>query len=299
MKIFSGLSNPKLARRIAKELGLKLGKMEISRFPNYECRVFIKERVVNDKAIIVQSFSYPPDEQVMELCLMVDALARMGVRRIIAVIPWLGYCIQDKVFRSGEPLSSKVIVKILQAFEISRLITLDLHNTTVGGFFDFPFTEISGLDVFEKHFSGKRKVFDMIVSPDVGGLKDATKFAQRFRLPLAVINKKRDLRTGKVSILGVNQEVEGRNVLIVDDFVSSGSTLIQTAEYLKKQSIKKVYACLSHHFYVKGVQERIEKSALDKLYVTDSIQVPKDRKYPKLKVISAAPNIARTIKKYL
>lgn len=298
MKVFSGSSNPKLARKIARELNVKLGKIELSRFANFECRVWIKEEVANDKAVIIQSFSYPPDEHLMEFCLITDALRRLGVKKIIAVIPWLGYCIQDKVFRPGEPLSAKVIAKILQSLKINRIITLDLHNETISGFFDLPFTHLSATELFIDYFSQKKTKIDSVVSPDVGALKKATKFAQALSLPLVVINKKRDLATGKVSILGVNDNVKGKSVLIVDDFISTGGTLIQTAQFLKRKGVKKIYACLTHHFYIKGVQEKIEKSSLDKLYVTDTIQPLKVVKYNKLKIISVANLIAEVIKKY-
>lgn len=298
MKVFSGSSNPGLAKKIAQELKIRLGKIELSRFANYECRVWIEDEVVNKKALVIQSFSYPPDEHLMEFCLICDALKRLGVKKIMAVIPWLGYCIQDKVFRPGEPLSSKVMVKILQSLKINRLITLDLHNETISGFFDIPFTHLSAVPVFINYFSKKKVKIDSIVSPDIGALKGATEFARALNLALIVVNKKRHLTTGKVSILGVSSRVKGKSVLIVDDFISGGGTLIQTAEYLKKRGVKKVYAALTHHFYIKGVQEKIEKSPLDKLYVSDTIQPPLKKKYKKLEIISVANLIAQSIKKY-
>lgn len=298
MKVFAGSSNPKLARKIAQALKVKLGQVELSRFPNHECRVWIKEPVTNNKVVVVQSFSSPPDEYLVQFCLMIDALKREGVKKIIAVIPWLGYCIQDKVFRPGEPLSSKVMVKILQSLKINRLITIDLHNETVSGFFDIPFTLLSADEIFLDYFSKKRRPFDTIVSPDVGGLKGATKFAELFKLPLVVVNKQRDLSSGKVKILSINEVVKGKRALIVDDFVSTGSTLVHVASFLKEKGVKKVSACLAHHFYVPGVQEKIEKSALDKLFVTDSIQPPERKKYKKLTIVSSANLIAQAIKKY-
>ena len=293
MKIYSGLSNPSLAKNIAGKLNIKMGKIELSRFANYEARVWIKDKA-NKTAVIVQSFSYPPDEQVMEFCLITDALKRLGVRKIIAVIPWLGYCIQDKVFRPGEPLSSKVIAKILHSFKISKIITLDLHNEIISGFFEMPFVHLEASQVFIDHFK-KSKDIDTIVSPDVGALKNANNYARELNLPLVVINKKRDLSTGKVSIISVSDKIKGRRVLIPDDFISTGGTLIQTAKFLKDKGVKKVYAALTHHFYAPQVQEKIEKSSLDMLYVTDTIQKP-NKKYNKLKIISVAKLIAESLK---
>ncbi len=298
MRVFSGSSNPDLAKKIARKLQAKLGKVELSCFANGETRVWVKEDISNGKAVVVQSFSYPPDEHLIEFCLIVDALKRLGVKKITAVIPWLGYCVQDRVFRPGEPLSSKVIAKILQTTKISRIITLDLHNQVIEGFFDLPFTELFGTYTIIDYLKEKGVILDTIVSPDVGALKKSNLFSESFNQPLVVINKKRDLKSGKVSIVSVSGEVKGKKVLITDDFISTGGTLIQTAKFLKSKGVKRIYACATHHFYAQGVQEKIEKSPLDMLYVTDTIQKPKDKKYKKLKIISVAGLIAETIRKY-
>ncbi|MBL7159407.1 ribose-phosphate pyrophosphokinase [Candidatus Microgenomates bacterium] len=296
MKIFTGSSNQTLVKKIAKELKIKLGKIELSRFANGEARVWIKDDVVDKKAIVVQSFSSPPDEYLMEFCLICDALKRLGVKKIIAVIPWLGYCVQDKVFRPGEPLSSKVIAKILQSFKIDQLITLDLHNETIAGFFDFSFSHLSAVPVFVDYFIENKVQIDSVISPDIGAVKKASAFARALNLPLSVINKKRNLVTGKVSILGVSDEVKGKKVLIVDDFISTGGTLIKTAHFLKEKGVKEVYAAITHHFYVHSVQEKVDKSQLDKLFVTDTIAPPKSMKSKKLKIISVSKLLANVLK---
>jgi ribose-phosphate pyrophosphokinase len=293
MKVFSGSSNLPLAKKIASELKVSLAKIELSRFPNGEARVWIKEKKVGRSAVLVQSFSNPPDEYIMEFCLLVDALKRLGVKKITAVIPWLGYCVQDKVFRTGEPLSSKVIAKILDALNISKVVTLDLHNETIAGFFDMDFEHLKGFSLFSGYFK-KKKGIDAVVSPDVGALKQSTRYAQELGLPLVIINKKRNLSTGKVSIAGVAGDIKGKRVLIADDFISTGGTLLQTAKFLKEKGVKKVYAALTHHFYVPGVQEKIEVSDLDMLLVTDSIKKP-EKKFKKLKIVSAAKLLAEHI----
>ena len=296
MKIFTGSSNPKLAEKIAAELGVKLGRIELSRFANGEARVWIKDDAVDKKAIVVQSFSSPPDEHLMEFCLICDALKRLGVKKIIAVIPWLGYCIQDKVFRPGEPLSSEVIAKVLQSLKINCIITLDLHNKTTADFFDFSFKHLLAVQTFVEYFAEKKIQIDSIISPDSGGLKRANQFAKAMNLPMTTINKKRDLDTGKVSILGINNEVKSKRVLVVDDFVSTGGTLIKTAHFLKEKGVKKVFAAITHHFYVHGVQEKIDKSQLDRLFVTDTIRLPESIKSKKLKTISVSKLLANVLK---
>lgn len=298
MKIFAGSSNPKLAKKISQSLKIPMGKIEVSRFANGETRVWIKEAMINRTAIVIQSFSYPPDEHLIELCLIVDALKRLRVKKIITVIPWMGYCIQDKVFRPGEPLSSKVIANIIQNLKVSHVVTLDLHNQTIEGFFDIPFTELFTTYTIIDYLKKRIKV-DTVISPDVGAVKKTVLFAQVFNTPLVTINKKRDLRSGEVSIVGVNGKVQGKSVLIVDDFISTGQTLIKTAQYLKKRGVKKVYACLAHHFYIPGVQEKIEKSHLDMLFATDTIEQPNNVKYSKLKIIPVANLISKEIKNLL
>ena len=227
-----------------------------------------------------------------------DALKRIGVKKIIAVIPWLGYCIQDKVFRSGEPLSSKVVAKIIQTLKINRIITLDLHNQTIAGFFDTSFTELFTTYTLIDYLKIKGPKIDTIISPDVGAVKKSIHFAEALKTPLVTINKKRNFSTGKVSIISVNGKVSGKSVLITDDFISTGGTLMQTASFLKNEGVKKVYACLVHHFFIKGVQEKIEKSCIDKIFVTDTIQAPK-KKHKKLEVISISEKLAQNIKKYI
>jgi len=298
MKVFSGSSNKLLAEKVAEKLGAGLGKIELSRFPNGEARVWIKEKINGGTCVIVQSFSNPPDRHIIEFCLIADALYRAGAKRTIAVIPWFGYCIQDKVFRKGEPLTSKVIARIIQAAKIERIITVDLHNETILGFFDKPAVHLTATDLYIDFFQNNNKI-DFVVSPDVGALKKSTKIANKMKLPIAVINKQRNLKTGKTKIVGINQKVNGKKVLIHDDFTSTGQTLIKTARFLKKMGVEKVYAALTHHFYIKGVQEKIEKSEIDKLFVTDTIAQPEIKKYNKLKILSISSLLAKTVKENL
>jgi len=301
MKVYSGSSNIPLAKKIAKELGADFGSVELSQFANGEARVYVQDKSVNTKVIVVQSFSYPPDKHIMEFCLLCDAIRRKGARHIIAVIPWMGYCVQDKVFRRGEPLSSKVIANIIETTKADNIITIDLHNQTIEGFFETPFKELFTTGTIIEYLKNEDLKIDGIISPDVGAFKKASIFARNFELPMVTINKKRDLKTGKTSIIGVDGKIEGKRVLIVDDFISTGGTLMQSADYLKEQGVKKVYAALAHHFYIDGVQEKIEKSKIDRLYVANTINMPKteDRRRKtensKLRIIDAAEMIAEAI----
>lgn len=294
MKLISGSSNRPLAEKIAAKLKIPLGKVELSRFPNSEARVWIREDKLGDTVIVVQSFSDPADNHIIEFCLLVDAIRRLGVKVIIAIIPWMGYCIQDKVFRRGEPLSARVVADIIQSTQVKTVITLDLHNETTLGFFSEPIIHLSATPLFVDFFKKKNQI-DMVVAPDMGAAKESGKVAQALDLPLATISKKRDLETGKVQILGIDSQVKGKRVLITDDFISTGSTLIQTAQYLKEQGAKKITVAVTHHLFVPQTQEKLEASPINELYVTDTVV----NKYPtskKLKVISVAKVIADAIK---
>lgn len=190
MKILYGSANIDLAEKIAKLGKSKLCEIELSKFSNGEDRVWIKDKNLQNKAVVIQSFSNPADVHIIEFCLICDALKRMGIKDITAVIPWFAYCVQDKIFRPGEPLSSKVIAKIVQNSRISKIITIDLHNETMAGFFDIPFTHLTANQVFIDYFKQDGISIDLVISPDVGGLKRASKFALSLGLPMSAINKK-------------------------------------------------------------------------------------------------------------
>ncbi|OGD62803.1 hypothetical protein A2160_05540 [Candidatus Beckwithbacteria bacterium RBG_13_42_9] len=294
MFVLSGSSNLPLAKKLAKKLACELTPVELSRFPNSEARVWIKSGNINDTAVVLQSFSDPADNHILEFCLLVDAVRRLGAKQIVVVIPWMGYCIQDKIFRRGEPLSARVVADIIQSTKVDSIITVDLHNETTLGFFNTPLIHLSANPLFVEFFKKKGNI-DVLVAPDIGAAKESGQMARELGLPLATISKKRDLNTGKVTILGIEGEVKGKRVLITDDFISTGSTLIQTAEYLKKRGATKVTVAVTHHLFVPGVQEKLEKSQIDELYISDTIK----NQYPQsklLQVLSLAGIIAEAIK---
>lgn len=294
MQIFSGSSNLALAKNIVKKLNSTLGQIEISKFPNKEARIWIKTKVTK-KVALVQSFSGNPDEMIIEFCLIMDALKRAGATQITAIIPWMGYCIQDKIFRKGEPLSSRVVANIINSTNPSKIITFDLHNEAIQGYFKTPLTHLSANSLLIK--AVKKEELDCVVAPDVGALKETTKTAQALNLPIVVLNKKRDLNTGEVEIVNIAGDVKGKNALIMDDFISTGSTLIQTSKYLKSQKVNKIVVAITHHLFVPGVNCKLAKSSIDKLYITDTIAMPTSEKVPKLNlnIVSIANEIISNI----
>lgn len=306
MQIFSGSSNRELAEKIAKLMGAKIGEMEISQFSNGETRVWVKDKI-EKQVVVVQSLSTPTNEHLMEFCLICDALHRGGATEIIAVIPWMGYSKQDKVFRPGEPLSAKVVAQIIQVAHVSRIITVDLHNRATLGFFDTPITELSAKPLlvayFQKLINGRTRGSAstagthnfVVAAPDAGAVKASTAFATEIGAPVVYMDKKRDLVTGEVQVIGMSRSVQGLDVIVVDDNVFTGSTLLETARELKKNGAKSVRVGLTHHLYVSGVQEKIENSEIDEIVVSDTIESSeksiKSIKYKKLKILSIAEMI--------
>lgn len=289
--VFSGSSNPALAKKIASLLKVKLGSIELSRFDNDEARVFVKQNKLPKKVIVVQSLSKPTDHHLIEFGLICDALKRKGASDITAIIPWLGYSKQDKVFREGEPLSVKVIAHMLQAVPLSKIITFDLHNPSILGFFEVPVTNLSAQSLLVDHFKSLPNLDEtVVVAPDAGAVKSSSAFADQLGTGVIYIDKTRDLKTGKVTVRGLSSSVRGKQALIIDDMVVTGGTLLKTASYLKSKGAISVFVGVTHHLYVPGVQKKIDKSAIDTLVVTNSIK--KAEKSKKLNVLNIAPLIA-------
>lgn len=294
MLVFSGSSNQTLAARLAKALKTRLGKIELSRFSNDEARVWINEANPGTKAVLIQSLSAPTDENLVEFCLIGDALQRLGVKRIIAVIPWLGYSKQDKVFRSGEPLSVKVIAKMLQVVPLEKVITFDLHNLAIPGFFEVPVINLSGRKLFREQVAKKVTAKTVIVAVDAGSVKSSERFSDDLGgVPLVYMNKVRNLVSGKVVFKSISEPVKGKKILIKDDLISTGNTLSEAAKFLKKEGAISIEVCATHHLYVPGAQKRLDQSPLNQIMVTDTVEGKSKSK--KLKVVSVAEMIAQEI----
>lgn len=299
MQIFGGSSNRKLAIKIAELMGIALGDIDISNFANGETRVWIKESKIEKQVILVQSLSTPTNEHLVEFNLICDALHRGGASEIIAVIPWMGYSKQDKVFRNGEPLSAKVVAQIIQSARPSKIITIDLHNRATLGFFDCPIVELTAKPLLIKYFEKVINEKTVVVAPDSGAVKASTEMAAHLKVPVVYIDKKRDLETGEVEVVGMSSDVTGAEVIIFDDNVFTGSTLLATAKELKKAGAKSIKVGLTHHLHVDGVQEKIEESEIDEIVVTDTVSEIINNQAPisntKLKILSVAQMVVDEI----
>lgn len=280
MRILSGTSNRELAEKVARVVGSKLTEVEISRFASGEARVWVKEEVKGKEVVVVQSFGpREPDRYVVEFGLLVDAVRRAGARRVRAVVPWLGYAVQDKVFRDGEPLSAKLIAKWIEAAGVDELTMLDLHSDNIVGYYNIPVTHLSADELFSQVIRRDNKLSDLIVvAADFGAVKRSDKFAGKLGVGAqVVIEKFRSLTTGEVQIRGISGEsVVGKTAVVFDDFIGTGGTLVVAAELLKEKGAVRVVVAVTHGVGLADevVSRRIEKSRIDKLYVTDSVALP-------------------------
>ena len=294
--LFSGTSNTSLAQAVAKLLHTTLGDIDLSRFADGEIRPWIQEDVRDKTVFVLESLSYPMDEHVMELALIGDAIRRSAPKTMVAVIPYMGYARQDKQHRTGEPVSARVIAKFIEVSKFKEVITVDLHNDAIVGFFQIPVTNISALEVLTSEVKKISLAHPVVVSPDVGGVKRARNLAYALDVPMVVMEKKRFLDRHDTSesfqIIG---DVKGMDAIIVDDVISTGGTIAHSATSLKDAGTRSVTVLASHAVFAGEAVRKLSDSPIDTLVVTDTIQLPKDKLFSKLRVVSAAPLIADAI----
>ena len=296
MVVFSGTANKKLAEKISKSLKSKLGKLAVNRFSDGEIGVKVYENVRGKDVFVIQPTCSPVNENLMELLIILDALRRASASRITVVIPYFGYARQDRKDQPRVPITAKLVANILDSAGANRVLTLDLHAGQIQGFFDIPVDHLYGINIIVDYFK-RTKVNNLaIVSPDVGGIKMARAYAKRFRAGLAIVDKRRNTpeATEVMHILG---EIQGKNVIIVDDIVATGSSLIEAAKALKKAGAKKIFAAITHGILSNNAVTKINESCIDSLIITDSIPLDKSKKSRKIKVVSVGSLFAEAIKR--
>lgn len=290
MILFSGTSNLPLAEKIAKKLRIKLGSVEIKRFLDLECRVWIKENVTGKEVCILQSLSMVADQNLMELCLMGNAVLGLGAKSIAAIIPWLGYSKQDKEFRKGEAVSSQLVAKFIESANFSKVITLELHSELIKKYFSIPILELSTKKILADNIDNFQSY--IVISPDKGGISRSDAFAKYLNLPISYLDKARDLSSGEVKILGIDKDIKNKKAVIFDDMINTGSTAVETARFLKNQGIKKIIFLATHAILSGEASKRLQESAIDEVVVSDTIFISKEKIFPKLKIISVSDLIA-------
>jgi len=298
MKVFSGTSNKSLAKKIANDLGVELSGLEVFVFPDGEKRVRILDKVVGEDTVVVQSTSTPVDENYMQLFFIVDALKRGGAKSITVVVPYFGYQRQDHVFREGEDVSVKVIVEILDTIGLNKVIAVDFHSLKIREIFNIQAVELSALPIFAKVIKEKGwdKDSSVLVTPDMGGIRRIKILSELLNnMPFVVIEKDRDLSTGAVSAEKFEGTV-GKKAIIVDDMISSGGTIALAADLLKKNGVEEIYVFATHAVFSEKAPKILQESEVNSVYVTDTVLVPDEKKFPKLKILSVSQIISDVIK---
>ncbi len=296
--LFTGNANPALAQEIAAQLGIELGRASVGRFSDGEVTVEIQQNVRARDVFVVQPTCAPTNESLMELFIMVDALKRASAGRITAVIPYFGYARQDRRPRSTRvPISAKVVANMLEAVGVNRVLTMDLHADQIQGFFDIPVDNIYASPVLLSDLKSKRHENLIVVSPDVGGVVRARALAKQLDTDLAIIDKRRP--AANVSeVMHVIGEIEGRNCVIMDDMIDTAGTLVKAAEVLKERGAKSVYAYCTHPVFSGPAIERIKKSQIDEVVITNTIPLDASAKgCDKIRQLSVAFLFAETIRR--
>ena len=296
MKILAGNANRPLTEAIAAYIGLPLCRCQVRRFADMEVFVESQENVRGADAFVVQSTSFPTNDHLMELLIMMDALRRASARRITAVLPYFGYARQDRKPGPRTPISAKLVANLITRAGADRVLTVDLHAGQIQGFFDIPTDNLFAAPVMVRDIKDRMDRSNiMVVSPDVGGVVRARALAKRIDAPLAIVDKRRE-RAGESEVMNIIGDVEGKSCILIDDIVDSGGTLCNAAEALLKQGAKDVSAYITHGVLSGGAVARIASSKLKELVVTDTIQPTEAVRVAKnIRTISIAPLIGEAI----
>lgn len=294
-KIFCGTANEALTDEICAFLQMDRGKATVTRFSDGEVYIQILENVRGGDVFVVQPTCFPVDEHLMELLLMVDALKRASARRITTVIPYYGYARQDRKDKPRVPVSSKVIADLLTTAGAHRALVVDLHAPQIQGFFNIPVDHLFASPVLVDHFRKMQLPLLTVVSPDAGGVERARFFAKKIDAALAIVDKRRtDMNVAEV--MHVIGDVKGRTCLIIDDIIDTAGTLVKTADALLNAGAAKVFACASHPVLSGEAIQRISKSRLEQVVVTNTIPLTQaGKEEPKIKVLSIAGLLGRAI----
>lgn len=295
--LFSGTSHPQLAGEVAKVLGFELGKIRLERFPDGEISLQIDESVRGRDVFVIQSIALKPNEYLMELLIIIDALKRASAKSIVAVIPYYGYARQDRKDQPRAPITAKLVADLLEKAGATRVLTMDLHAAQTQGFFDIPVDDLNArpclVEAFKKQYGGNNLV---VVSPDVGSIKLARAYANHMDANMAIVDKRR-MSANEVEVTTLIGNVEGKDVLLADDMCTTAGTLVSAANVCREKGAKKIYAAVTHGVFVGDSVAKIEKSPIEKLLMSNTIPAT-DRlsSSTKIKTVSVAPLFAQAIR---
>ena len=299
IKVFSANANPELAEAIAAKLGVKLGDAQVLKFSDGEIGVNINETVRGQDVFIVQSTSYPVNEHLMELLIMIDACKRASAGRITAVMPYYGYARQDRKAKARDPISAKLVADLIAKAGADRVLTMDLHAPQIQGFFDIPVDHLLGVPILAPYFNDKfaaKKDDVVVVSPDLGSVTRARNFATRLDVPIAIVDKRRP-KANVCEVMNIIGDIKDKICIIVDDMIDTAGTLCNGANALKERGAREVYACATHGVLSGPAIQRINDSVIDELVILDTICQPEDKKCDKIKFLSVADVFGEAIKR--
>lgn len=294
--LFSGTSNPSLTKEIAEYLGIQLSPVEIEIFPDGEISVQILESVRGRDVFVVQTIARRPNYYLMELLILIDALKRASARSVVAVIPYFGYCRQDRKDRPRVPITAKLVANLIVSAGATRVLTMDLHAGQLQGFFDIPVDNLHAQPYLAKAFKKLHSGELVVTAPDMGSVKLAKIYALGLDCDFAVIDKHR-IDPSKVAVVNLIGDVEGKDVLLADDMCSTAETLLSAAKACQGKGAKKIFAGVAHGIFTEGAIEKIDQSPIEALFVTNTIPPNEEtRRSNKVKFVSVAPLFGQAIR---
>ncbi len=293
--VFTGGANPALGAKVTKFLGLDPGKIEITRFPDGEIDMKIMEDVRGADVYVIQPTCPPVNENLMELLIMIDCLRRASAERITAVIPYFGYARQDRKAEGRVPISAKLVANIITAAGAHRALAVDLHAAQLQGFFDIPMDHLYAAPVLVEYFRRLELKDLTIVSPDVGGIKMARAYAKRLNADLAIVDKRRSGPT-ETEVMHIIGDVEGRNIVLVDDMISTATSITEAAKHCKKKGARDIYICGTHAVLAGKAVEKLQKAPVKEVVVTDTIPLD-GKEFSNLRVLSIANLLGEAIRR--
>ncbi|MGI6087009.1 MAG: ribose-phosphate diphosphokinase [Kiritimatiellia bacterium] len=296
MKIFTGNANPRLAEGIARSLGIPLGDINITRFPDGEISVKIIENIRGKDVFIIQPTCYPANENIMELLIVIDAMRRASAARITAVVPFYGYGRQDRKDQPRVPISAKLVANLLTAAGANRILAMDFHAQQIQGFFDIPVDHLYASPVIVKYLREKKLENIVVVSPDPGGMKMAYSYSRMLHSGLAIVAKQRT-SPSEVEVFNLVGEVEGKNAVLVDDLITTGGTLSAAASLLRRHGAVEVYAAVTHPVFIPTAFDRLEGCDIKEFVVTDSVPLRQSTDKIKITVLTVADLLAEAIRR--
>lgn len=294
--IIGGSSNPELVEEISKIIGVKPADVVLGRFPEGEIQVQICENIRGKDVFIIQSTCTPPNENLMELLILLDAAKRASAMRITAVLPFFGYARQDRKDRPRVPITAKLVANLITKAGADRVLTMDLHANQIQGFFDIPVDHLYSINVVGEYIRHKGLRDLVVVSPDVGGTRMARAYSNFLKAKLAIVDKRREDAT-KTHVMNIIGSVDGKNVVITDDLISTGGSLVEAAKALKDAGAVEIYSAIVHPILAGPAIERIRNSEIKELIVTNSIPLGPEKRIPKIVQLSVASLLAEAIRR--